>query len=218
MIDEPLRDRPIVVLDLATEGVGQTAPRRQRVAALGLGPARTSRQSSWQYAAQAFEWNGRTYHGVHQPLISRELWRRVQDALDARNSLRPKRQRHAFAFAGLVHCGHCGCAMVGEVKKGRYVYYHCTGYKGKCPEPYTREAALEGQFADALSCLALDPDVLEWVTTALRQSHQDEKRFHDEAIARLQAEHVVLQNRLDANVSGQARRSGLGGILRPQGG
>ncbi len=88
--------------------------------------------------------------------------------------------------------------MVGEVKKGRYVYYHCTGYKGKCPEPYTREEALEDQFADALSCLALDPDVLEWVTTALRQSHQDEKRLHDEAIARLQAEHVVLQNRLDA--------------------
>jgi site-specific DNA recombinase len=145
-----------------------------------------------------FEWNGRAYHGVHQPLISREPWRRVQDALHARNSLRPKRQRHAFAFAGLVHCGHCGCAMVGEVKKSRYVYYHCTGYKGKCPEPYTREEALEDQFADALRCLALEPDVLEWVTTALRQSHQDEKRFHDEAISRLQAEQAVLQNRLDA--------------------
>jgi hypothetical protein len=23
--------------------------------------------------------------------------------------------------------------MVGEIKKGRCVYYHCTGFKGKCP-------------------------------------------------------------------------------------
>ena len=29
--------------------------------------------------------------------------------------------------------------MVGEIKKNRYVYYHCTGYKQKCPERYTRE-------------------------------------------------------------------------------
>lgn len=53
--------------------------------------------------------------------------------LDARNSLRPKRQRQACAFAGTA------AARVSEVNNGRYVYYHCTGYKGKCPEPYTRE-------------------------------------------------------------------------------
>jgi recombinase-like zinc beta ribbon protein len=44
---------------------------------------------------------------------------------------------------------------VGEIKKGRYAYYHCTGYKctgykGKCPEPYTREEVLEKAFAGLL--------------------------------------------------------------------
>ena len=42
------------------------------------------------------------------------------------------------------YCGCCGCAMVGELKKGRCVYYHCTGYKGKCAEPYEHEADLPG--------------------------------------------------------------------------
>ncbi len=37
-----------------------------------------------------------------------------------------------------------------------------------------------------------------WVAKALRQSHQDERLYHDEAIARLQAEHARLQDRLDA--------------------
>jgi hypothetical protein len=38
---------------------------------------------------------------------------------------------------------------------------------------------------------------MDWVTEALRQSHADEKRFRDEVIARLQAEHSKIQNRLD---------------------
>ena len=29
-----------------------------------------------------FEWNGRLYQGSHQPLVTRELWERVQDVLD----------------------------------------------------------------------------------------------------------------------------------------
>ena len=44
----------------------------------------------------------------------------------------------------------CGCAMVGEIKKGRYVYYHCTGYKQKCGEPYVREEVLKAKFSHLL--------------------------------------------------------------------
>jgi hypothetical protein len=36
--------------------------------------------------------------------------------------------------------------MVGELKKGKYTYYHCTGYKGSCNEPYTREEVLNQEF------------------------------------------------------------------------
>jgi len=103
-----------------------------------------------------------------------------------------------FAFSGLIKCGHCSFSLVGEMKKGRYVYYHCSGFKGKCPEPYTREEILEEKFSDLLKGLYFDDEVLAWITEAVRQSHQDEKRYHDEAIARLQAEYKKLQNRIDA--------------------
>jgi site-specific DNA recombinase len=106
--------------------------------------------------------------------------------------------KHDFAFSGLIACGHCGCSLVGEIKKGRYVYYHCTGYKGRCQEPYTREEVLEGQFADLLKALTFDEEILTWVTDALRESHRDEKRFHDDAVSRLQAEYTRLQHRIDA--------------------
>lgn len=44
-------------------------------------------------------------------------------------------RKACFAFSGLIACGHCGCSLVGEIKKQRYVYYHCSGYKGGCEEP-----------------------------------------------------------------------------------
>jgi DNA invertase Pin-like site-specific DNA recombinase len=144
-----------------------------------------------------FDWKGKTYRGIHQPLVSRELWERVQQVLDERNAGRVRKARHNFAFARLIKCGHCGCSLVGECKLSRYVYYHCSGYKGKCPEPYVREEVLEEQFAAMLKRLHFDEEVLQWVTEALRQSHDNEKSFHDQALARLQTEYGKLQNRLD---------------------
>ena len=145
-----------------------------------------------------FDWDGKTYSGVHSPLVTPDLWEHVQAVLDGRFANRQRKVKHDFAFSGLISCGHCGCSLVGELKKGRYVYYHCTGYKGKCPEPYTREEVLEERFGDILKGLVLDDEVLGWVTEALRQSHSDAKRHHDEAISRLQAEYNRLQNRIDA--------------------
>ena len=80
----------------------------------------------------------------------------------------------------------------------RYVYYHCTGHKGKCPEPYTREEILEERFGRLLRGLSFPQEILEWIVPALRESHVDEKSFDDEAIARLQAEYRRLQSRIDA--------------------
>jgi hypothetical protein len=28
---------------------------------------------------------------------------------------------HDFTYSGIITCGHCGCSMVAELKKGRYV-------------------------------------------------------------------------------------------------
>ena len=79
-----------------------------------------------------FEWNGKLYQGQHEPLVSVELWERVQGVMDGRNASKHRRMTHDFAFSGLIACGKCGCSMVGEIKKQQYIYYHCTGYTDKC--------------------------------------------------------------------------------------
>lgn len=79
----------------------------------------------------AFDWVGVTYAGVHEPLVSSELWDVVQETLDGRAVWNARADPHEFPFTGLIKCGHCGCAIVAEIKKARYIYYHCTGYRGK---------------------------------------------------------------------------------------
>jgi hypothetical protein len=81
-----------------------------------------------------FDWKGKTYRGTYEPLVSRELWQRAQDANAVRSSKRHRKGKHDFPFSGLISCGHCGCSLVGDIKKGKYIYYRCTGHRGKCPD------------------------------------------------------------------------------------
>ena len=134
-----------------------------------------------------------------------ELWERVQDVIDGRFSNNSRRGRRDFAFSGLISCKQCGCAVVGEMKKQRYVYYHCTGYADKCQgnpascrRKYAREEALEAQFTELLGRLKFDDEVLEWVRDALHASHADERQEHEEAIRRHQVERKRLQERINA--------------------
>jgi len=105
-----------------------------------------------------FDFDGARYKGTDEPIISHELWEQVQLILSGRGTKKTRKVRESLAFSGLITCGHCGCAMVGEIKKGRCVYYHCTGYKGKCPEPYTREEVLEKKFTELLKGISFSQE------------------------------------------------------------
>lgn len=130
-----------------------------------------------------FDWDGVTYQGNHEPVVSRECWEQVQGVLDARVESKTRRVKHDFAFAGLIHCGHCGCHLVGELKKGRYVYYHCTGNRGKCPEPYIREEALSGQFAAILGDLVVPEPIQQWLADAVLETDRTEQTARDQTAA-----------------------------------
>ena len=145
-----------------------------------------------------FMWKGKKYEGTHTPLVTRELWDRVQKVRGERRTRKQRRAKRDFAFSRLITCGHCGCALVGEIKKGKYIYYRCTGYKGKCPEPYVREEVVEQKFTEIVQSLTFDAEVLEWIQTALRESQGDQQRIHQEALCRLQREYNRLEKRLDA--------------------
>jgi site-specific DNA recombinase len=144
-----------------------------------------------------FIWTGKRYRGVHEPLITQDLFDCVQTVLTEKGQRRTGQQKHTWAFQGLISCGYCGCAFVAEIKKGRYVYDHYTGNKGKCPEKYVREEEIARQFGEALQAIQPDGEIFSWIVTALKESHQEAKRYHDECVAAFQKQYQKLQDRLD---------------------
>ncbi len=142
----------------------------------------------------SFIWGGKLYQGSHTALVSKELFDAVQEAFNAHN--KPKQTKKYFAYSGLMVCGKCGCAITAEIQKGKYIYYHCTGFKGKCSDKFIREEELTHQFADVVKKVHIDDNTLSAVKQALLDSHKDELEFHKKRLDILTAQKTKLENRL----------------------
>ncbi len=98
------------------------------------------------------EWNGVQHPGTHEPLVSPETFRRVQELLAARAARGTRERRHPHYLKGLLHCGVCGRRLSIQHSKGRYTYFFCLGQKndplGTCREPYVAACDLEAQVED----------------------------------------------------------------------
>ena len=109
---------------------------------------------------------------------------------------KPKKANHVFPFKGLLTCGYCGCSITAETQGGKYIYYHCTGARGKCGQKYIREETVALKLGEAIKCITLDQELVEWIREALKSSHSEEKEYHEKAIGDLRSELTKLENRL----------------------
>lgn len=107
-------------------------------------------------------WQGESVIGKHEPIISKELFDKVQDI--RHNKSRPRLQKHFFQFRGLFTCSECGCSITPEKQKN-FHYYHCTdGKKLKCKQKSIniREEDLIKELSRAFSALSkLDNEMVE---------------------------------------------------------
>lgn len=79
-------------------------------------------RNPFYYGALVFRSTGEVYPGLHEALIDRALFDRVQMVLDGRNW--KSGARHRFTYRGDIKCASCGYAVLGERQKGN-VYYRC---------------------------------------------------------------------------------------------
>ncbi|MCD6120384.1 MAG: zinc ribbon domain-containing protein, partial [Spirochaetales bacterium] len=92
------------------------------------------------------------------------MFDRVQTVI--RNKNHTRASVRGFACTGLLKCGECGCSITAEIKKDRYIYYHCTFDKGKCGGSYVREEELERQFGEILKQFEFSQVVFDWTRKA----------------------------------------------------
>jgi DNA invertase Pin-like site-specific DNA recombinase len=98
---------------------------------LALGNVYRVLQNTFYYGPFEFpKGSGNWYQGKHEPLVSKELFDKVQEQLKRDNI---QRTSHEFAFTKLMTCGACGSCISAEEKykplkdgtTARYIYYGC---------------------------------------------------------------------------------------------
>jgi site-specific DNA recombinase len=136
-----------------------------------------------------FLWGGHLYNATHPTFISIDLYNRVEGILRGHN--KPKYRKQEFAFRGLLRCAQDQCAITAERKKGKYVYYRCTGYRGKCATPRFTEQ----EMAEKLGVILKGIQIPEHVLANLQKS-----LVHDQEKAQnvITAQRNALQARLSA--------------------
>jgi DNA invertase Pin-like site-specific DNA recombinase len=124
----------------------------------------------FEYPAKSGHW----YQGKHEPLISKELFEKVNEQLKRDQIVRSELKE--FAFTKLMTCGLCGSGVTAdekfrEQKNGnthRYVYYGCTRSRDKnCKCGYIREEDLIEQLVKIV-------DKLDLSEMHMRQKFEDE--------------------------------------------
>jgi len=142
-----------------------------------------------------FVWEGKTYRGTHTPLVGSELFERVQMVFRGHN--RPKYRKHEFAYSGLLRCAYDDCMVTAELKKGKYAYYHCTGYRGKCELPYFRKEELGERLGEVLTNIHIPDQVLGPLQKAMIQDRGRTQEHNQREIERLNQRLKAVRHRID---------------------
>jgi site-specific DNA recombinase len=154
-----------------------------------------------------FWWEGRLHSGTHIPLVSVERFEQVQVVFRSHN--KPKLSRRDFAYRGLLTCAYDDCKVTAEIKKEKYIYYRCTGFRGKCDLPYFREEMLGDRLGQILKDIHIPDSILAQLQESLLNNEN-----RDEEIRRQQSERfsqrlaqvhrrmdLAYQDKLDGKIS-----------------
>src|SRR3989344_4180662 len=150
------------------------------------------------------KWNKESYEGKYKPLISQQLFAKVQDAFNDRRRPRKSKVRHDFPLTGLFRCS-CGSMISAQFTKGNgglYRYYRCTRKHGACAEKYIQASELQKQIIEKLQTIALPAD---WSKGMLERLEREEKSQAQSADAFAEANRkkiFALQEKLDKLLEG----------------
>ncbi len=144
----------------------------------------------------ALRWNNVVYkNGSHEPLVSKELFDKVQDVKSGRRA--PAYKSKSFQFRKMLKCGECEGTITAEIQKG-IVYYHCTHYKGCTQKKYTPEKKLEEQLLGVFKFFEnITPAEAEEIRSKIKANHAQEIEYKENTINALNTRWKALQRRLE---------------------
>ncbi len=141
-----------------------------------LTPSNVKHTLSNKFYMGMMQWGGHEMMGTHEPLISPELFYRVQDVLGLRSKNTTRNNKYLFSLRGVLLCAKCGRRYVAETHKhGRFSYYRCSSqsrYGLHCDQKMVPDHVIYKQVLALFKKMKLPDDV---ISLAKLQIHQMEE-------------------------------------------
>lgn len=136
------------------------------------------------------------YPHRHKPLISYDLFERVQQVRLSRSQKPFQTVAKPFIFRGLIICGNCQCLATPEIKKEKYIYYSCTNAKKICQRDYVNEDLFLNEVGHYFDSLRLSQSMIDAISSHIRESYDSEHQFSQAQRDRLKKEQSQVQQRI----------------------
>ena len=118
------------------------------------------------------------YQGTHEPIISKQLFDKVQEVLKQKGKpVLPEKVKN-FPFLRMLKCGECGRSITAEKKiksSGKeYTYYRCTKKQRVCRQKYVKQGELLKQINNLIQKVVLSDEIKnDW----LRRWENDNAKY-----------------------------------------
>ncbi len=150
--------------------------------------------------------------GIHQALISEELFYKVQDILNGKRIAFPTKntKKEELPLRGFLTCRICGRNLTGSASRGRwggrFYYYHCSkGCKERFPAKYANEEFLKmlKELKPSAHASVIFQDIAEQIfKTNQNQVQQSAKQVEEEINKNREridnAQQLMLDKKIDA--------------------
>lgn len=141
-------------------------------------------------------YNNDIFDGVHEPIISDELFYRVQLMLKGSEIKSPKGM--VYIYSNLIKCAKCGYSVVGITKKGAhnsgiYIYYHCSNYsKAHRKEKNVNEVLLDEAMQEVIESFDITEKKIKVIKKEIFNAIDDLKKYEKKSIVELRQEYDKL--------------------------
>jgi len=143
------------------------------------------------------EYNGESYEGNFEPIVSLSDFSAVQEALKVKAKPRKVKKGHNFPFLGLLTCGECGAAVTAQWAKGKYIYYRCTKRLGHCSQKYLQQDQLIKQLKGRLENIALKDAHAEYMLAEIVKWEKQDKFDNRDFAQNLETKLIETDNKLN---------------------
>lgn len=183
---------PRRIWEMAGKEWGLTTRARKRIGGAPFTKSAIYKILKNPFYAGVIEWEGKTYPGKHEAMVTLSEFDRVQELLGRPG--RPRRKTYDFPYIGMIRCDECGFAVTAEHKTNRfgshYTYYHCSWRRldYDCAQRSVSEERLEAQLARFVEETAL-PEKFH----SFEMERADRMRVHDQELMLRQRQALAKQ-------------------------